>query len=52
MWTCVTVVYLVAGAIVAARLLSPQNSHPYSFPISDAQLIVGSHTNPQRMEVV
>ena len=28
MWTCVTVVYLVAGTIVAARLLSPQNSHP------------------------
>jgi putative membrane protein len=24
MWTCVTVVYLVAGAIVAARLLSPR----------------------------
>ena len=23
MWTCVTVVYLVAGTIVAARLLSP-----------------------------
>jgi cytochrome c oxidase assembly factor CtaG len=51
MWTCVTVVYLVAGTIVAARLLSPQNSHPYSFPISDAQLSVGSHTTPQRMEV-
>lgn len=24
MWTCVTVVYLIAGAIVAARLLSPR----------------------------
>ena len=52
MWTCVTVVYLVAGTIVVARLLSPQNSHPYSFPISNAQLSSGSHTTPQRMEVV
>jgi cytochrome c oxidase assembly factor CtaG len=26
MWTCVTVVYLVAGAILAMRLLSPHNS--------------------------
>ncbi len=52
MWTCVTVVYLVAGTIVAARLLSPRNSYPYSFRISDAQLSVGSHTTPQSMEVV
>jgi cytochrome c oxidase assembly factor CtaG len=52
MWTCVTVVYLVAGTIVAARLLSPQNSQPYSFPISDSQLGLASHTNPQRLEVV
>jgi len=52
MWTCVTIVYLVAGTIIAARLLSPQNSHPYSFPISDAQLSAGSHTTPQRMEVL
>jgi putative membrane protein len=27
MWTCVTVVYLVVGAILTTRLLSPQNSH-------------------------
>jgi len=52
MWTCVTVVYLVAGTIVAARMLSPQNSHPYPFPISDSQLSVGSHTTPQHLEVV
>jgi putative membrane protein len=26
MWTCVTVVYLVSGAILSMRLLSPQNS--------------------------
>ena len=29
MWTCVTVVYLTAGAIVAARLLSPQSLRQY-----------------------
>jgi cytochrome c oxidase assembly factor CtaG len=46
------VVYLVAGTIVAARLLAPQNSHPYSFPISDSQLSVASHTTPQHVEVV
>jgi len=27
MWTCVTVVYLVVGAILTTRLLSPQRSH-------------------------
>ncbi len=52
MWTCVTVIYLVAGTIVAARLLSPQYSHSYSFPMSDSELSVGSHTTPHRMEVV
>jgi hypothetical protein len=51
MWTCVTIVYLVAGGIVAARLLSPQNSYPDSFPIADSQLSVGSPTTAQRMEV-
>jgi cytochrome c oxidase assembly factor CtaG len=28
MWTCVTIVYLVAGAICSTRLLSPQSSPP------------------------
>jgi putative membrane protein len=27
MWTCVTVVYLVAGAVLTMRLLSPQHMH-------------------------
>jgi putative membrane protein len=31
MWTCVTLVYLVAGAIVATRLLSRQNSRDNEF---------------------
>jgi len=30
MWTCVTVVYLIAGAVVAARLLSPRWSQGQS----------------------
>ena len=29
MWTCVTVVYLVAGAILTMQLLSPQRSHEH-----------------------
>jgi putative membrane protein len=28
MWTCVTVVYLAAGTILAVRLLSPRSDHP------------------------
>ncbi len=29
MWTCVTVVYLIAGTVLTARLLSPQRSREY-----------------------
>jgi putative membrane protein len=36
MWTCVTVGYLIAGTVLAARLLSPQDS--------DCSLPSGSHT--------
>jgi putative membrane protein len=35
MWTCVTLVYLVAGAILAMRLLSPQNSRDDEFAQPD-----------------
>jgi cytochrome c oxidase assembly factor CtaG len=35
MWTCVTVIYLVAAAILAMRLLSPQNSCDDEFVMSD-----------------
>ena len=31
MWTCVTVVYLVAGAVLTVRLLSPQHAHIVEF---------------------
>src|SRR4029077_20523826 len=30
MWTCVTIVYLIAGTIVTARLLSPRDSQEYA----------------------
>ena len=35
MWTCVTLVYLVAGAILATRLLSRQNSRDNEFAQPD-----------------
>ena len=51
MWTCVTVVYLVAGTIVAARLLSPESLRQY--PIVPSGLPVNSapQATPQSMEV-
>jgi putative membrane protein len=39
MWTCVTVVYLIAGAILAMRLLSPQNSRDDEFAKSDLHIM-------------
>jgi len=35
MWTCVTVVYLVAGTILSTRLLSPQSNASISRPDSE-----------------
>jgi cytochrome c oxidase assembly factor CtaG len=52
MWTCVTVVYLIAGAVFTARLLSPHQSEEFVIPQSDARGISLRHTNPHRMEVV
>jgi putative membrane protein len=52
MWTCVTVVYLVAGAIFAARLLSPRWSLEYLTLQSESQAIAVARTQEQRMEVV
>jgi putative membrane protein len=51
MWTCVTVVYLIAATIVAARLLSPHRSEERSilqFELERSAV----HTDPQRMEAV
>jgi len=52
MWTCVTVVYLITGAVFTARLLSPHQSEEFVIPQSDARCISLRHTNPHRMEVV
>jgi cytochrome c oxidase assembly factor CtaG len=51
MWTCVTVVYLIAAAIVAARLLSPHRSEEQSI-LQFASERSAVRTAPQRMEAV
>ena len=48
MWTCVTVVYLIAAAIVAARLLSPHQSKEHSI----LQVELEPSANRQPMETV
>jgi len=52
MWTCVTLVYLIAGAIVTARLLSPNGSREYAIRQSETQAIALRNSDVQRMEVV
>jgi len=52
MWTCVTLVYLVAGAIVTARLLSSHGSQEYAIRQSETQAIALGKRDVQRMEVV
>lgn len=51
MWTCVTLVYLIAGAIVTARLLSPRSSREYAIRQSETQAIALPKSDVQRMEV-
>jgi putative membrane protein len=52
MWTCVTLVYLVAGAIVTARLLSSDGSQEYAIRQSGMQAVALRKSDAQRMEVV
>jgi putative membrane protein len=52
MWTCVTVVYLVAGAVFTARLLSPHRSEGLAIPQFDSRRIAVRHTDAHRMEAV
>jgi putative membrane protein len=52
MWTCVTVVYLIAGTVFAARLLSPETSRQYRAVKSDSLLSSVPQTIQQSMEVV
>jgi len=52
MWTCVTLVYLIAGAIVTARLLSSHGSQQCAIRQSEKQAIALRKSDVQRMEVV
>jgi putative membrane protein len=52
MWTCVTLVYLIAGAVVTARLLSPSRPSECSIAQFESQTTAVLHTDPQRVEVV
>jgi cytochrome c oxidase assembly factor CtaG len=51
MWTCVTLVYLIAGAIVAGRLLSPLRSEERPI-LQFGPERSAVRTDPQRMEAV
>jgi putative membrane protein len=51
MWTCVTVVYLIAGAVFTAHLLSPCRSEELPIPQFDSRFAV-RHRDPDRMGVV
>jgi cytochrome c oxidase assembly factor CtaG len=52
MWTCVTVVYLIAGTIVTARLLLPQSAQAYWILKSDLQPGTVPQTTQQSKEII
>ncbi len=60
MWTCVTVAYLIAGAVFTARLLSPHRASDHaedspqnlSIPQLDSRHIALRHKDPHRIEAV
>jgi putative membrane protein len=52
MWTCVTVVYLIAGAVFTMRLLSPHRAEEVAIPQTDSRRIAVRDTDPHRMEAV
>jgi putative membrane protein len=52
MWTCVTVVYLIAGSIFTARLLSPRWSPDDLVPQSESRAIAVAQRDTPRMETV
>jgi putative membrane protein len=56
MWTCITVVYVIAGGIFTARLLSPHRSPQVTPQPSirrfDSLRIAVRHSDPQTMESV
>lgn len=50
MWTCVTVVYLIAGSLFVARLLSPHWSQEYAIRQSEMRAVALKRSDVQRME--
>jgi putative membrane protein len=52
MWTCVTVVYLIAGAILTTRLLSPQIAGEDVFREARADSGGATQSVPQTVEVI
>jgi putative membrane protein len=55
MWTCVTVVYLIAGAVFTASFLSPDRSAHGSQEVAislDSRRIAVQNTDPHSMEAV
>jgi len=52
MWTCVTVVYFIAGTILTARLLSPEVSRHNWVVRSDSPLSAAAQTTRSSLEVI
>jgi putative membrane protein len=52
MWTCVTLVYLIAAAIVTARLLSPQGSRAYATLQPGTEASMAGKSGVRGMEAV
>ena len=52
MWTCVTLVYLVAAAILSTRLLAAPSYQEDVLPQSELHRIVARQSDPQSAEVV
>jgi putative membrane protein len=52
MWTCVTLVYLIAAAMVTARLLSSDGSQEYAVRQSETQVIALRKSDVHSMEAV
>jgi cytochrome c oxidase assembly factor CtaG len=52
MWTCVTVVYLIAGSVFTARLLSPHRSDEPCIPQFESHRISVLHAGSKKMEAL
>jgi hypothetical protein len=52
MWTCVTLVYLAAAAIISAKLLAPVTSHEHNLARSQFSGNPVQESAPRSLEVV